>query len=255
MNHSSRLLIVAACVALPAAPALAFELRPISRVFAPSGSQATQSFEVRNDGSRDRIAVEVSIWTMQRDDDYVESNRPADDEFLVYPPQIILAPGARQMVRVTWVGDANPARELAFRIVAEQLPIALPQAADADQAVKPVGGLRVLLTFRGTMFIRPRKAQPQVSLRSAEPATTPQGARALAVTLVNTGAAHGRLERCSLRVSSGAPAISIDLPAAEMKPMLQTRVLAGSRRRYLLAWPRGLPAGPLTATGRCDLES
>src|SRR4051794_37884973 len=73
----------------------AYELKPISRVFASSGSNATQSFEVVND-TKERIALTVSFQTLARDEAYVETNRDADDDFLAYPSQMIVSPGGKQ---------------------------------------------------------------------------------------------------------------------------------------------------------------
>src|SRR5687768_8848381 len=121
-----QLLPIAAALAalIGSPPAFAMQLQPLSRVFVPSGSGATQSFEIINDGS-ERIAVEVSIASLSRDEDYAEINEAADDDFLVYPSQLVLPAGRRQTIRVTWLGDPRPTRELTYRIIVEQLPIEL----------------------------------------------------------------------------------------------------------------------------------
>src|SRR5689334_913644 len=95
-----------------APPCAAYTLNPISRVFAPTGSESTQFFEVANPGGQ-RVALTVSFLVLERDIDYVETNREADDEFLVYPSQMIVPAGGKQVIRVTWLGTANPTQELA----------------------------------------------------------------------------------------------------------------------------------------------
>src|SRR3990167_3997979 len=102
---SLRIVFAASLLILASArPSLAYKLEPISRVFAPSGSNATQSFEIINDGA-ERGAVTISVTTLERDEAYVEINRDAEDDFLIYPAQIVLSPGKRQTVRLTWLGD------------------------------------------------------------------------------------------------------------------------------------------------------
>ena len=101
----SAIILVCAIIAVQLAgqsAGWAYELKPISRVFAPSGSRATQAFEIANDGA-ERIALTISFSTLERDESYAETNRDAGDEFLAYPAQMILAPGGRQTVRVTWL--------------------------------------------------------------------------------------------------------------------------------------------------------
>ncbi|MBA3463591.1 MAG: molecular chaperone [Deltaproteobacteria bacterium] len=143
----------------------AYRLEPISRVFAPTGSKATQSFEINNDGN-ERIALVVSVQTLERDDSYVETNRDAEDEFLIYPPQMVLSPGKRQTLRVTWLGDTNLAREKAYRIVVQQVPIEQLDPT-AKNTTTPDGRVRVLLNYRGTLFIRPLRAAPKISIEAA----------------------------------------------------------------------------------------
>jgi fimbrial chaperone protein len=234
-----------------AAPALAFKLEPISRVLAPSGAGASQSFELVNDGS-ERIAVEVSVWTLGRDEDYGEKNFPADDDFLVNPSQVLLAPGARQTVRVSWIGNPTPARELSFRLVAEQLPIP-DRSKAAAQGGAPVGGLKIMMTFRGSLFVRPPGAAPRLALHAVALAKDPKGAPALAVTVANRGGAFGVVKDCAIQVT-GSDRRAVKLGAVELKGLAKARILASSRRRFLLPWPTGLAAGPLKATGTCTSE-
>jgi fimbrial chaperone protein len=245
------LLTIAAVVAvqLVGQPASwAYQLQPISRVFAPSGSKATQAFEIVNDGA-ERIALTVSFATLERDESYAETNRNADDEFLAYPAQMIVAPGARQSVRVTWLGTPHPTRELAYRIIVTQVPIGRLDRGVADDT--PRGQVRIVMTYRGTLFIRPPNAAPKIELRTAVAATDRDGNAALAITLENTGTAVGLVKSCAVRVTPTEGGAAIELSPAELR---NTRVLGGSRRRCVVPWPTGLPAGRVTATGRCAVE-
>lgn len=233
------------------AQGLAYQFEPISRVFAPAGSEATQSFTLTNGGT-EPVALTISFQTLERDESYVETNQPADDEFLAYPPQLILAPGAKQKVRVSWLGEPNPARELTYRIVVEQVPIELldPKAAPA---VPVAGQVKVLLNYRGTLFIRPRRAAPKIDVVAAAPAPGANGSSMLAVTLRNAGLAVGTVRGCKLHLtptSAGAPAL--DLVESDLQALLDTRILAGDDRRYLIAWPTTLPIGPLNVVGSCS---
>jgi fimbrial chaperone protein len=229
------IVVAALVVPLLARPArAAYQIEPISRVFAPSGARATQSFEVVNSGS-DRIALTISFATLERDELYVETNRDAEDEFLAYPAQMILAPGVRQTVRVTWLGTPNPTRELAYRIVVSQVPLEQLDrtAAPSDQ---PQGRMRVMLNYRGTLFIRPPNAAPRVELNRVELAT-----------------AAGLVKSCTMRVISTRGGSEIALSPAVLAALRNTRVLGGGRRRYLVPWPAELLPGPVRASGQCTV--
>lgn len=222
----------------------AYKLDPISRVFAPSGSSSSQTFELTNPSS-ERVAVLISFTTLQLDADHVESNRPADDDFLVYPAQILLPPNGRQTVRVTWLGSPTPSSELAYRIIAQQVPI---EVLDKTAPPTPLGQLKVLVTYRGSLYIRPAKAAPRIVLDSATVARE-GGNDGLVVTLRNTGTAVGLIKSCTVRVQTRTAVF--DVPAAQMSAISNSRILARHVRRYRLPWPASLQAGALKVSGSC----
>ncbi|MBD1909194.1 MULTISPECIES: fimbria/pilus periplasmic chaperone [unclassified Leptolyngbya] len=225
-------------------PALAFQFRPMSQVFAPMGANATHTYEVVNDES-ERIAIEVSVVERQMNLDGEETYQPAEDNFLIYPTQMILEPGAVQVVRVSWLGEPNPAQELPFRLVAEQLPINL---IDPNQSPPPQaeGQIQVLLRYLGSLFVRPDGAQATLNIESVAPLTNAQGQSSIAVTFANTGSASARLQDLSLTLISQGQ--SVTLAPDQLEGITDTTVLAGHSRRYTLAWPTTLPQGSLTAT-------
>jgi fimbrial chaperone protein len=229
---------------LAASPASAYQLNPMSQVFSPSGSGATQSFEIVNDG-KGRIAIEVSMTSLERDESYVEINRDAGDDFLVYPPQIIIPAGGRQMVRVTWLGDPSPRVERAYRLVATQLPIELLDPA-AKAPPLAVGQMRVLVTYKASVFIRPRLAAAKLALGAVDVAKGEGGANVLALTVENSGTGGAVIASCAVRLTSAGTTIALSDAG-----VAKSRVPAGARRRYLLPWPAGLPVGPVTAEGDC----
>ena len=231
-----------------ATPAFAYKLAPMSQVLSPSGAGTSKSFELINDGSA-RIALELSVTTLERDLDYHETNVNADEHFLVHPAQILLAPGARQTVRVTWVGDPSPARELTYRLVVEELPI-----TGVSASVETRGAVRILMTFRATLYIRPSKAAPKISVASVEriESKLPSGAGQLAITVQNTGTAHGSLKRCA--TTATVAKTTVTLPAESLLKLQEGRILAGNKRRYLVPWPAELPSGAASVNLHCSAE-
>lgn len=224
-------------------PAMAFQFTPMSQVFAPSGTNATRSYEVVNDED-DRIAVEVTVVERHMNLDGEENYQPAEDDFLIYPAQMILEPGATQVVRVSWLGDPEPAQELAFRLVAEQLPINLVDPSQPEP-VRPVGQVQVLLRYMGSLFVRPAGVQADVHIESAMPQSNALGATDLAVTFANRGSASASLRDLSLSLT--AQGQTVTLSPDQLKGITGTTVLPGQSRRYLFPWPANLLQGPVTA--------
>lgn len=224
--------------------ALAFQLSPISQVFEPIGEESTQSYEVINN-TDESIAVEVSMVVREMNLHGEESYTPAEDDFLIYPPQMILAPDEVQTVRVTWLGDPEPTQELAYRLVAEQLPINL---IDPDAPVPNRISAEVKLAFRylGSVFIRPQGVAPTVDLVSVEPVTGANGEPMLAVTLNNQGTGGARLSDWQLQLTSQGT--TVNLTPALVDEIRGQMILPQHTRQFVIPWPQGLPPGLVTAT-------
>lgn len=231
--------VVGAMVLAVAAPAAsAFQLVPISMGFEPTGVNATQTFGIFNDG-QESIAVQVSIVTRSVAVDGTETQAPADEDFTVYPPQAVVAPGKVQLVQVHWLGDPRPAKELAYRILAEQLKIELAPRNTLG------GRITILMRYEGAIYVTPPAAQPSVSVESVSRVQTAEGPR-LSVTVANKGTAHGALDGPVLSVR-GAGA-SVDLRDEALADLGGVNVLAGGRCQFLLPLPTALATGDLTAT-------
>lgn len=227
-------------------PALAFQLNPISRIFAPLGQEATQDYEIVND-SDERVAVEVTVVERTVSLDGEETHTPADDDFLIYPPQMIVEPGTAQVVRVMWLGDPAPTEELAYRLVAEQLPINLVDP-NSEVPERPAGQVQIMMRYIGALYIQPAGVTPDLQVVAATPQTSPEGVRQLAVTLDNQGTAHALLKNYTLHLTSQGT--TIDFPGEQLDDANHVVVLAGHQRRFVVSWPAGLPQGEVTGTVR-----
>lgn len=224
-------------------PSFAFKLLPISRTFAPVGRNATQSYEIVNDRN-ERLAVSVSMLQRQMDKDGKESYKPADDDFMIYPPQILLEPNTTQTVRVSWVGDPNPAAELSYRLLAEQVPVNLDK--NQSQVAKPVGAVKLLMRYLGSVYVKSDAMQPDVVLETIETLPHITGANQLAITMHNRGSAHVALTKLALHLKAAGAVV--DLKPDQLNGMTNEVILASNTRRFVIPYPAGLPQGAVTAT-------
>jgi len=224
-------------ICIPAAQA--FKLLPIRMEFEPSGRGANQAFRLENDSSNS-VPVQISMLTRQMDLDGKETNAPAEDEFLVYPPQILLNPNQVQTVRVKWLGAPKPEKELAYRILAEQLPVNLEK--------EKAGGSRInlLVRYLGAVYIVPKGAKADVVLESAVPQTDAAGKRQIELIFHNRGTAHSILRELRLKIQAGDK--TVELGAEALPKVSGENLLAGQKRRFTIPWPEGLPDGPLRVT-------
>ncbi|MEI6329335.1 MAG: hypothetical protein WCP16_08895 [Pseudanabaena sp. ELA645] len=224
-------------------PSFAFDIVPISRTFTPTGSGATQSYDLISDKPESQ-AVEMSVVKREMDLDGNETYIPADDDFLIYPIQVILKAGTTQTVRVTWVGEPNPKQELAYRLVSQQVPINLKKP-EIGKPTRVEGKVEVLFTYMGSLYIRPADVQPKVVLESII-AQTDKGKPAIAMILDNQGSGRASLSNYSLNLTSAGK--TVILKPDQLKEVTNQNILANHKRRFIFPHPADLPQGTVTAT-------
>src|SRR3546814_11195409 len=100
---------------------------------------------------------------MTIDDDGKMIETPADDQFLIFPPQGVRPWGGRQVVRLQWVGNPDLAASEAFYVSVEQLPVALEPGETETVAAQ----VQILYNMRALVVVAPPGAKPDVTVGSA----------------------------------------------------------------------------------------
>jgi len=126
--------------------------------FDPTGRGASRAFRLENPRNQE-AAITIRVVTRALAPDGTETNEDTDD-FIVFPTEAIVGPGGVQIVRVQYVGDPSPAKEIAYRIIAESTPIAAPSSQSSQ--------VLIALRYVGSIYVVPRGAEPQIKLRSAQ---------------------------------------------------------------------------------------
>ena len=233
-------------MSLHAPPALAFKISPFTAEMASAGPRARLDYLVEND-SPAPTAVQISIVRREQAEDGTENLPQADDQFLIFPAQLILLPKEKRIVRVQWLGPVKPEKELAYRIVAEQLPVELNKPAEAKN------NLQLLVRYLTAVYIVPpgmiSNPARDVVVEHAEPGRDKEGRQTMDVTLANRGPAHFHLRNIRLTARSSGDGKTVILSSQRLTgSMLGENILAGSVRRFSIAWPPELGVGPVSAT-------
>lgn len=156
---------VLAIASLPA-PAWAMRVSPMVVEMTTTGTGAVARIEVQNLNSVN-LPYETRVTEIHFDDKGAMTETPADDQFLVFPPQGVLAPGARQVVRVQWVGDPKLAVSKAFYLAVNELPVTLQPGVKNTLAAE----VQVLYRMKALITVAPPKAAPKVEVVSVTPVT------------------------------------------------------------------------------------
>jgi fimbrial chaperone protein len=150
-----------------------------------------------------------------------EVRLPADDKFMIYPPQTIIPAKTAQKVRVQWLGDSKIQNEQAYRLIAEQVHVSLD---------KEPTGVTMLMKLVGALYVQPTKTQSNVSISAVKP----QGDK-LSVTVSNSGTRHQLLNKAILNLKHGNQVIT--LKGDQLLGMEGKNVLAKSTQQFMIKKP------------------
>ena len=190
---------IAALLVLLAGPALAMRVSPMVLEMETRGSAAVARVEVQN-VNPGNLAFQTRVFRMDFDKDGNIVETPADDQFLIFPPQGVLPSGGRQVIRLQWVGDPEMAASQAFYVSVEQLPVALDPTTTEGVGAQ----VQLLYNMRALVVVAPPGAQPKVKPGTgrqltyqppALPGSTelPPMQDGVEITLTNSGRRHAMM--------------------------------------------------------------
>ena len=205
-----------------------FTLNPISATVEPRGYGVSASFRVENESSN-RVAFQISMVTREMDEYGKETTLAASNLFTVFPPQGIIAPGQKQNVRVVWKGSANPSNELAYRIVAEELPVEFEQE-------KSQSHIKVLVRYLGTVYVRPKNCKPQLQVTRLTRGAGENSTNAYEFAISNIGTAHQGLKNTVLSLTD-SQGVKTEVRGDQLDGVEGQNILANHTRRFRVALP------------------
>lgn len=230
----------------------AFEFGPIISNVAPSGPGATTSYTVSNTGEN-KIPVQVSIVAREPDESGKEvysETEAVSDMFRIFPAQLVLNPKETRTVRVTYVGTPKLKSEMAFRVIAEELPVDMSDPKKVYK--KAVANVTIAVKYVGSLYVTPAGAKSSLQLEAVPAAKTAgtkdQAKQELSLTITNTGTAHEVVRKPALTLESGVDKSVVVLTANDLATMTNLNILAGKKRKFTLQWPAKLPVGPVKAS-------
>lgn len=157
--------------ALVVAPiAWAMRVSPMVAELSTAGAGSVARIEVGNAGAS-AMPYETSITRIEFQEDGTIVETPADEDFLVFPPQGLVPVGGRQVVRVQWVGERDMPQSRAYYLQVRQLPVATDVEAGAEE--RPNLAVTVLYSMKVLLVVAPSGSTPDVRVVSADPGLEP----------------------------------------------------------------------------------
>lgn len=179
MRGFTGLSIVAALWAIGSA-ADAHRVAPMTYELSPSGTGASTVLRLENTNQAP-ITIEVVVERRAWDVDGNETRTPAEDDFVVLPPQMVVQPGRTQAIRVQYVGAPVVDDTAMYVVSLNQVPVKDPNAPT---------GVQFVINFGTAAYVVPPNARSDLHVVSVAPSDQPGQVK---VMLENRGARHAPL--------------------------------------------------------------
>ena len=138
--------------------ARAMSVTPIVIEMVSTGRHSKATIRVVNDGSK-KLPVEIVVSRVELGPEGERKETPAGDEFLIFPPQALVAPGATQTFRIQWVGDPVIAKSQTYIFSVNQVPVKMP---------KGISGVQLVFNFATVVNVAPPEGVASLELVRAE---------------------------------------------------------------------------------------
>lgn len=243
-----------AAIAMFITPAIAMRVSPMVVEMESRGSNAVARIEVQNINPGN-LAFQTRIFRMEIDKDGKISETPADDQFLVFPPQGVLPAGGRQVVRLQWVGDPELAVSQGYYVSVEQLPVAFaPGSTDSVGAQ-----VQILYNMRALVIVAPPNAKPEVKAGEVkqvvyQPPALPGAAElppmqdGVEITLRNSGRRHAMMANFGWQLEgtdTKGKWLRVDVSPEELTRAVGTGYVPAQGERIFRLPISGFSTGPI----------
>lgn len=198
----------------------AFKFSPMSSTIGIKASDNNVLFYLEND-SNQPIAVQVTLAQREMDINGVEKNSKIGNELTVYPSQLIIPANEKRSVKVIWTGTVVPVKELAYRLIAEQLPI------DLEKSKSKKASIKVLLRYIAALYVKAEDFSSEISIKEIKIAN-----KVFSIEVNNNGKKHQVLSNLNLKFTDEKNNKKILLKPEDLKGMSGENILANSNRIF-----------------------
>ena len=198
----------------------AFKFSPMSASLDFKGAGSNTLFYVENDSSSP-IAIQMSFAKREMNEMGEETNSAIGNELTLYPSQLILQPNEKRSIKVSWTGKQSDDKELAYRLIAEQLPL------DLQIDKKKKSNIKILLRYVAALYVTDEKFSSQLTFKEIITKNND-----LIFVVENSGNKHQILGNLELTFADKTKKTEIVLKGEELKGMIGENVLANSKRQF-----------------------
>jgi len=187
----------------------AFEAQPLVHELSTSGANASSSVRIRNTTDR-KMHIELGSYNLALTEDGFSTGESAEEVLLVFPPAMVLDPYGTQVARIQWAGPQSLANDQSYVVAMEQLPIDIPNEAQA--------GISMLLTFNALVHVVVDDSRPVLNAEviktkfvdKIDESTDIVKSQQAVLRVTNTGNGNAYGSRMSLNILAGEDLQEVD---------------------------------------------
>lgn len=203
-----------------------FTFSPMSQTIELSDKRQAVQFFLENDGAS---SIAVELTAKERNMDRTgEETLSETNEIKVFPPQLIIPPGEKRAIRVSYTGTKDMKIEKNFRIIAEQLPLKV------DEKIKKSAGIQMLMKYVAALYVAPEDSKSEIKVLSHS-----SSGKELRLLIENSGNRHQLLNLPELRYN--IKGVKGEIKSADLKGLAGENVLAQSKREFIIKTSKTIP--------------
>ena len=180
-----------AAAAMVATVVHAMTVSPVVVDLTTSGQRMSQVITIENKYAKPVILEMLSQEAEYTDDGVRGVGKPTED-LLMFPPQVQIAPGGSQAIRIQYVGDPELAKSKHYFVTVAQLPVKMPDGQS---------GVQLLYNFQIVTGVAMAGKRANIKVVSAESYMGEDGKPRLLLVLNNETDTYGYLSGGSLRIA------------------------------------------------------
>jgi fimbrial chaperone protein len=209
-------------------------------------------------------AVEITIREHAKDlQGQILGGRAVNQDFIIYPSQVVMVPGDAVSVQLRWIGDSTFKTERVYTLTTREVPLppAIGEEIEFDNPMH--ADATVLMHYEVRVYVAPPDAKSHVVIESLvdrssgsmeDNDSSTEGFPQLEILVANRGTAHESLANMTVVLAPTDAPLNrhpVTLTSRDI-PGMKAHLLAGERRRLSFPRPPELPSGPLRAMIRPD---
>lgn len=242
VNHGKRLtrwlwLALAMATAFALAGAVrAYEVTPMRVFLQPDRGQNSATITINNI-REEPLPVEIQVLRRVVAANGEQVFEPAEEEFIIFPPQVQIAAGQSQAIRIQYVGDLGEVAE-AFVVQVTEVPVNKLEGT----------GIQFTYNFGVAVYIQPPRARARLTVSEASAADG-----TLRFKVANSGNDYGFLSGQVLEYRVGTARVT--LTPDELATLVSNPIVPpGATREFSLPLASSPGAGPPAASGPVEVR-